>query len=209
MLIQEILHKNPICVAPETTLCDAYALMQKEGIRHLPVLQGEKLSGIITDRDLRLATSRLADRPFEPGASVSEVMTTDVRTAHPKDPVERSTQLMRELKIGCLPVVEDGQLIGIVTSADLLDALLRLTGVHHPSGRLDIRMKDSPGELARLALLLSERHINIHSILTYEENNQQARLVLRIGTMEIVSIAAMLCDAGFEILWPPQRSCAE
>ena len=209
MLIQEILHANPICVTPETTLCDAYALMQKKGIRHLPVLQDEKLSGIITDRDLRLATSRLAKRPFEPSASVAEVMTTKVQTAHPNDPVERATQLMRELKIGCLPVVEEGKLAGIVTSADLLDALLRLTGVHQPSGRLDIRMKDTPGELARLALLLGERNINIHSILTYMEGGDKSRLVLRVGTMEIRSLAEALCSAGFEVLWPPHISCAE
>ncbi len=209
MLIHEIMHPNPISVRPDTTLCDAYALMQKKGIRHLPVVQDDQLKGIITDRDLRLATSRLAERPFEPDAAVKDVMSTRVQTAHPNDPVERSTQLMRELKIGCMPVLENNKLVGIVTNADLLDALLRLTGVHHPSGRLDIRMKDEPGELARLASLLSARNINIHSILTYEEDNRQARLVLRIGTMDIVSIAQALCEAGFEILWPPQRSCAE
>lgn len=209
MLIQEILHTNPICVTPETTLCDAYALMQKEKIRHLPVLQKGKLEGIVTDRDLRLATSRLAERPFEPNASVAAVMSRKVQTAHPNDPVERATQLMRELKIGCLPVVEEGNLVGIVTSADLLDALLRLTGVHHPSGRLDIRMKDSPGELARLALLLADRKINIHSILTYMESGDKSRLVLRVGTMENRALAGALCSAGFEILWPPHISCKE
>ncbi len=209
MLIREIMQADPIVVQPDTTLCEAYALMQEKGIRHLPVVRNKELRGIVTDRDLRLATSRLAERPFEPDAAVRDVMTAPVQTAHPNDPVERSTQLMRELKIGCMPVVENSNVVGIVTNADLLDALLRLTGVHHPSGRLDIRMKDEPGELARLASLLSARNINIHSILTYEEDNRQARLVLRIGTMDIVSVARALCEAGFEILWPPQRSCAE
>lgn len=209
MLIREVMHPKPLCITTETALCDAYALMQEKGFRHLPVLEQGKLRGIITDRDLRLATSRLTTRPFEPDDLVKDVMSHPVQTTHPLDPVERATQLMRELKIGCLPVLEANELVGIVTNVDLLDALLRLTGVHHPSGRLDIRMKDKPGELSRLSLLLSERKINIHSILTYEESDQKARLVLRVGTMEIHSIARTLCDAGFEVLWPPHISCVK
>jgi acetoin utilization protein AcuB len=126
MLIREIMHPNPIVVQPDTTLCAAYALMQEKGIRHLPVVLNNRLTGIITDRDLRLATSRLAEHPFEPDAAVKDVMNTRVQTTHPNDPVEQSTRLMRSLKIGCLPVLENSKLVGIVTSADLLDALLRL-----------------------------------------------------------------------------------
>jgi len=209
MLIREIMHTDPLSISPGTTLCDAYALMQKKGFRHLPVLQDGKLIGIVTDRDLRLATSRLAKTPFDPQAAVSEVMSRPVQTTYPADPVEMATRLMLELKIGCLPVVEEFRLVGIVTSADLLDALLKLTGVHHPSGRLDIRLSDQPGQLARLTGILAERNINIHSILTYTEKNNRARLVLRVNTMDIRSLAAAICAAGFEVLWPPHISCAE
>ncbi len=209
MLIEEVMHPDPITISPETTLCDAYALMQEKGIRHLPVVEKDRLVGIVTDRDLRLATSRLAKRPFEPDAEVKNIMSHPVQTAHPNDPIEIATQTMRELKIGCLPVEDEFRVVGIVTAADMLDAMMRLTGVKRPSGRLDIRMSDKPGELARLAQLLSDRKVNIHSILTYPEAEDQARLVLRVNTMEIRTLAAAICDAGFEVLWPPHISCAE
>lgn len=209
MLVQEVMHPDPITITPQTTLCDAYQLMNDKGIRHLPVLDGEQLVGLVTDRDLRLATSRLAKRPFDPDAQVAEIMSHPVQTAYPNDPVEMTTQIMLEMKIGCMPVVEVSRVVGIVTSADLLAALLRLTGVHHPSGRLDIRMSDKPGELARLARLLADANINIHSILTYTESDQRARLVLRVNTMEIHALARHICDSDFEVLWPPHISCAE
>lgn len=208
MLVREIMHPDPVTIPADTTLCDAYELMQTRGIRHLPVMEEDRLVGVVTDRDLRLATSRLAERPFPPEAKVREVMSHPVQTAHPLDPLERVAALMRELKIGCLPVVEGGKLVGIVTGANLLDAMLRLAGVHRPSGRLDIRLPDRPGELARLTALLAERKVNIHSILSYPEDDQRGRIVLRVGTMEIRPLAEAICNAGFEVLWPPHTVCA-
>lgn len=209
MLVQEIMHSDPITITAETRLCDAYALMQEKGIRHLPVVQEGKLVGVVTDRDLRLATSRLAERPFDPDARVGEVMSSPVQTTHPLDPVERGAILMRELKIGCLPVLDGGEVVGIITGANLLDAMLRLVGVHRPSGRLDISLPDRAGELARLTALLAERNVNIHSILTYPEGDKRGRIVLRIGTMEIRPLAQAICDAGFEVMWPPHTTCCK
>ena len=209
MLIGEIMHKNPVTIDSATSLCDAYALMQERGIRHLPVMKNDKLVGIVTDRDLRLATSRLAVRPFDPESKVAEVMSYPVETVHPSEPVEYAIQLMRELKIGSLPVEEEETLIGIVTGANLMDAMLKLIGIHRPSGRLDIRLQDRPGELARLTAFLAERRVNIHSIMTYPENGRRGRVVLRVGTMEIRPLAKEICDAGFEVMWPPHISCVE
>jgi len=209
MLVREVMHPHPITISPNVKLCEAYKLMQEKKIRHLPVLEGKKLVGIITDRDLRLATSKLAVHPFDPETEVRQVMSHPVKTTNPEDPIEIATQFMRELKIGCLPVEEFGQLVGIITSADLLDAMLLLTGVHRPSGRIDVRLKDKPGELARLSNLLAQRKINIHSILTYPDKEGKMRIVLRIGTMEIKTLAEEICNSDFEILWPPHIVCVK
>ncbi len=207
MLVREIMHLDPIIIDPESSLDEAYALMREKGVRHLPLVEDGRLVGIVTDRDLRLATSCLRDRPFSPEARLREIMKFPVHTADPLDPVEVVARTMRELKIGCMPVVEEDRLVGIVTGIDLLDAMLRLTGVHRPSGRLEVRLEDRPGQLARLTGLLSERKVNIHSILSYPDPDGHLRIVLRVGSLDTRPLAEALCRGGFEVVWPPHHTC--
>jgi acetoin utilization protein AcuB len=207
MLIRDIMRSPVITISPGTTLQDAYRIMQEKGIRHLPVIEQDQLAGIVTDRDLRLATSMLSATPFPPGSRVSEVMCRAPLTADPMDPVEDAARTMRERKIGCLPVLEEGRLAGIITGIDLLDALMRMTGVDKPSGRLEVRLPDHPGELARLTAFMSHRGLNVHSILTYPEGPGVVRAVLRIGSIEVRMIAQDLRRSEFEVLWPPEKPC--
>ncbi len=205
MLVRDIMRRPAIAASAETTLRDAYRTMQREGIRHLPVLEGDAIVGVVTDRDLRLATSSLADAPLPSDRRVSEVMSRHPETADPGDPVEDAARTMRQRKIGCLPVVEGGQLVGIVTGLDLLDALLRMTGVDKPSGRLEVRLADRPGELGRLTGFFGDRNLNVHSILTHPEGSGSARVVLRVGSIETRLLAEELRKSQFEVVWPPEK----
>jgi acetoin utilization protein AcuB len=207
MLVRDIMSSPAVAIPAATTLADAYRVMREKGIRHLPVVEGQDLVGVITDRDLRLATSSLVPSPFAPGSPVSTVMSRPPLTADAADPVEDAARTMREKKIGCLPVVEDGRLIGIITGLDLLDALMRMTGADKPSGRLEVRLPDHPGELARLTATLSERGLNVHSILTYPDGPHSVRTVLRIGSIEIRALAGDLRRERFEVVWPLEKPC--
>ena len=205
MLVRDIMKAPVTFVDVGATLAAAYSLMQERRIRHLPVLRHEKLVGVVTDRDLRLATSALAARPFAPEARIDKVMSAPVRTADPLDPVEEAARTMRQLKIGCLPVVSNDELVGIVTGVDLLDALLRLTGVGKAAGRLEVGLSDQPGELARLASYLAQRQVNIHSILSQAEGGEKVRVILRLGTIEVNLIAEELRAQGFDVVWPAHK----
>ncbi|WP_234553922.1 CBS and ACT domain-containing protein [Thermus caliditerrae] len=206
MLVKDVMHGPVISVGPEWTLEDAYKLLLERGIRHLPVVADGRLVGIITDRDIRLATSHLNPQGPCPGCTqVGDVMTKDVITSHPLDPVEEAARVMRERKIGSLPVLEDGRLVGIVTGIDLLDALLKLTGVTEPSGRLEVRLPDRVGELARLTGFLAGRGVNIHSLLSYPEDGDRVRAVVRVNTLETHLLAEGLRQEGFDVLWPPKK----
>ncbi len=207
MLVQDIMTSPVVAISPDMSLQEAYQTMQKKGIRHLPVLDGEKLVGVITDRDLRLATSALAPTPFLPGAKVAAVMCKTPFTADPADPVEDAARTMREKKIGCRPVTDNDRLVGIITGLDLLDALMRMTGADKPSGRLEVRLADRPGELARLTSFMSHRDLNIHSILTYPEGSEKKRAVLRVGSIEVRLLAHDLRRAEFDVVWPPAKPC--
>jgi len=205
MLVRDIMRSPAVAVSPDTTLGDAYGLMREKGIRHLPVLEAGRLVGVVTDRDLRLATSVLTPQPFPPGSCVAEVLSRPPVTADPGDPVEDAARRMREGKIGCLPVVENGRVIGIITGIDLLDALLALTGVTKPSGRLEVSLPDRPGELSRLTSFLDRRDLTVHSILMYPEGTETVRAVLRVGSMEIRMLAEDLRRSEFHVVWPPEK----
>jgi acetoin utilization protein AcuB len=194
-----------ITVETGVSLQEANDLMWEQGIRHLPVLENGRLVGILTDRDLRMATSEFSPNPRKPTAPVEEVMTTPVLTADPLDPVEEAAKVMRDRKVGCLPVVEGRELVGIITGIDLLDALVAMTGARLLSGRIEVRLPDQPGQLARLTGFFAERGVNIHSLLTYPDVNCCVRNVLRVNTLETRKLADELRQAGYEVLWPPEK----
>jgi acetoin utilization protein AcuB len=119
-----------VTVRPEVRVGDAAALMRQERIRHLPVVEdGGGLVGIVTDRDLRqvLFDPAILGGAAPPGAPeelrVREIMTWGVITVRPGSDVREAAYLMRERKIGALPVVDGGRLVGILTEDDVLRAV--------------------------------------------------------------------------------------
>lgn len=204
MLVKEMMRRPVTVVSVEATIGEAYQLLRDRGFRHLPVVDHGRLVGVLTDRDLRLATSSFSEKPHVATDPVSAVMSSPPLTADPLDPVEDAARIMREHKIGCLPVVDGQELVGILTGMDLLDALMTLTGVTKPSSRLEVALADRPGELARLTAFLAERHVNIHSILTYP-SPEAVRTVLRVDSNQIRPLADELRRAEFDVLWPPPK----
>lgn len=205
MQVRDIMTTKVLTVGPDATLQQVCVLMHEKNIRHLPVMEGGRLVGVVTDRDVHGATSNLCIEPTPPRGVVRDVMAHPPKTAHPLDPVEDAARTMRSLKIGCLPVLDDESLVGIITGIDLLDALLRLTGVDKASGRLELHLIDRPGELARLTAFISGRQLNIHSILTYPVSGQQVSTVLRVDTLETRPLADALRHAGFDVVWPSAK----
>jgi len=203
MLVQDLMQAPVHTATADQSLGAAYAFMQDQQVRHLPVLRGDRLVGVITDRDLRLATSQLRSDPFDPSAAVADVMSQPPHTAGPLDPIEEAARLMRQHAIGCLPVVDGDTLVGIVTGTDLLDALMRLTGISKPGGRLEVRLPDEPGQLARLTAAVAREGGNIRSVLSYSESTDALRVLFQVDTIKTRALARSLHAEGVEVLWPP------
>ncbi len=133
MLVREFMHSDPVTISPDTPLLEAEWRMQEGGFRHLPIVdRDDRLVGIVSDRDLREAApsdatvlSRQELTYLLSRLKVKDVMATPVLTARPGEPAEAAAIRMRENKVGALPVVSDERLVGIVTTADMLDALVR------------------------------------------------------------------------------------
>jgi acetoin utilization protein AcuB len=129
-------------IAAESPVREAAALMKARAIRHLPVVDGEgRLVGIVTDRDLRQVVfdaavrERLTEAEALGALPVREVMTWSVVTVTPATDLRAAAALMRERRLGALPVVEGGHLVGMLTERDLLAALLAVLRerVGHPA----------------------------------------------------------------------------
>jgi len=126
---------TPVYSLRETdTLQNARALMDQKHIRHVPITSGENtFSGLITNRDVLANTiSHLAEidkdtqDEIDAGIPLKEIMRTDVRTLSPDDTVKEAANILHHHKYGCLPVVENGKLVGIVTEADFLQLTVQL-----------------------------------------------------------------------------------
>jgi acetoin utilization protein AcuB len=176
------------------------------------VLEDDRLVGIVSDRDLRSATPALGDPARAEALGrilVHEVMVREVATAHPDDPIEEAANALRERKIGCLPVIEDGALVGIVTSSDVMEALVYLMGAHEPGNRLEVVMPDRPGTLAGVSGIFGELGINIVSVVAGPRrplpgSSEPGRVaVFRADTIDLREAVDILERAGYTVLWPP------
>ena len=131
--VGDIMSVSPVTITPSTSVHAAQALMQQRKIRHLPVLKEGRLVGMISDRDIRLVLPSPATslsvweiRHLLDKLTVGEVMTYFVMTTTPDCPVTEAVGRMLGHKVGALPVVEDHQVIGILTRTDVLRTFRRL-----------------------------------------------------------------------------------
>lgn len=132
-LVEQVMTRNPTTVAPNDPIRVAIEQMKEHGCRRLPVVENARLVGIVTDRDLRRATNspfvlreRWYDEFLLDQITVRACMSPNPITVTPRTPLVQAAKLMRDRKIGGLPVVEGDYLVGIVTETDLLNYLIRL-----------------------------------------------------------------------------------
>ncbi len=214
LLVKDSMTREVVTLTPDTTAGDALALCREKKIRHLPVLEGGRLAGMVSDRDLRLATPALGDAARAEALAkiqVADVMSREVFTAHPEDPIEQAANEMRERRIGCLAVVEHDELVGIVTSSDVMEALTYLVGAHEPGSRMEVSVPDRPGTLAGAAGVFGMCGINIVSVVMgartepAEGAPSERLVVFRVDTIDTSEAATQLENAGYTVLWPPRR----
>lgn len=122
--------RNVVCVEPSDSLQDAYEIMTEWEIRHLPVLEGQTLVGILSDRDILIHASPGTDGALEiETIAVSDAMTADPITCKTSTSVTTISETMIKHKIDSVPVVDDEQqLVGLVTSSDLIELLIAREG---------------------------------------------------------------------------------
>jgi acetoin utilization protein AcuB len=175
MLVKDRMTPNPICGSPDMPVTEAQEIMQANNIRHLPIVDTEgKLVGLLTQRSLPQAIPSDA-RKFSPFVvnyalariKVRNVMLKDVITISEDIALEEAARIMADRKIGCLPVMRDGELVGIISDNDLFNIMVNLLGARRPGVRVTVLQPDRAGEVARISSAIAERGGYLSVFVTY------------------------------------------
>ena len=180
MLIQEYMTLDPTTVNEDTSIIDAAKLMKEMKCRRLPVLRGDELVGIVTDRDLRSAAPSQVisfdaeERSLMPELhallakiKVGEIMSTDLISVDPEQTIVTAAVLMLKHRISGLPVVDakDG-FVGIITQGDIFKVLVDFSGISLGNTVLAFRLEDRPASIKEAADAIREHDGRLASILT-------------------------------------------
>lgn len=197
MLVGKRMTVNPVTVTPEDLMIQARLKMEKGGFRRIPVVVGDgQLVGIITDRDMREHAGYL-DR-----TEVGRVMSKKPISVTPATTVEVAAQLLLKHKIGGLPVVENGRLVGIITTSDIMQAFLEVMGAaEEASTRIDFVMEGEGKGFAEAVKIISQEGGEVLGVGTYRKKwGETPVCYLRLRSGDADAIARILKEKGFEVL---------
>ena len=215
--MREKITRNPITISPEAIFFEARALIHEKGVRHVPVIdKNNHLVGIITDRDIREAAPSDAtllsvqELNYLLGKlKVSAIMTPREKliTITTDTLIEEAVKLMRDHKIGCLPVMEGEKLYGLYTESDALDLLVDIFGLNQKGTRLTVAFEDKPGTMLGILEVFKKHNINIISVVTPSFMVERKRIAaIRIQTENYQESVKDLEKAGYEVIsvgkWP-------
>ena len=164
MLVKDYMTRHPLMAEPTMSIVEAQRYMGENNIRHLPIVGGGKrLLGLVTRQSLLVDPGRLGSlnvweiTRYLTGLTVKDVMVKakDVITVEQNITIEETARIMTKNKIGCLPVLEENIVVGIITEIDLLAQLMEMMATREPGVRVTVRMPDVKGELAKLVSAIS------------------------------------------------------
>jgi acetoin utilization protein AcuB len=198
MKVEEWMVKDPIVITLDQKVQDCVDLMREHSIRHLPVVEKQKLVGLVTESDLRevFLASLVED------LTIAGVMITEPMTVTPDTEIEDAAKLIYYHKIGGLPVVDDyGQVVGIITVADLVEAFIELMGLLKSSSRIDVVLGDDPEAFERVSGLIRSNGGEVISVgISGNDLGERRTYFFRLEKCDVEAIASALQEAGFEVV---------
>jgi len=187
-----------ISVSPETPIHDALAMFKKEHIRRAPVIQDGKMVGIVTETDLLNASpspvSTLSVWEMNyllSKVTVSQVMSRQVISVAKDTPIEEAARILADNKLGGLPVLDGGNVVGIITETDLFKVFLELMGAREKGVRVTAQIAEKPGQLAQLTKAIAEAGGNFISFGQFTGPDTSSKLVtFKVAGMDMEAVKA-------------------
>jgi acetoin utilization protein AcuB len=209
VLVCERMSPNPVTITADTPITDALRVMRQNQVRRLPVLDREgAMVGIVSEKDLLYASPSPATslsiyemHYMLSRLLVSELMTTDVITVTPDTPVEEAARIMADHKIGGLPVIQEGELVGIITETDVFTVLLEMLGAREKGLRLTLEIPERKGEMARITTAIARLGGNILALGTFLGDDPTTAVVtVKVEDVPVDQLEAAMHDLDLEVL---------
>jgi acetoin utilization protein AcuB len=214
MRVADVMQSKVVTMSPRATVPAAERLMREHGVRHVPIVDGEKLLGIVSARDLARALpspatslarheiTGLLDR-----LTVEEIMSRPAIVVEPSRALDDALRLMLVEGISALPVTEAGHLVGLLTEADALELLVGCLRATAPSSRLEVALGDQPGALGHVVATVEEAGAPITNLVTFRPPHERRRAMVSVATIDPRPAVAALSGAGYDVgePWPVAR----
>lgn len=209
MLVKDRMTLNPITALPETTHKQAVELMREHNIHHLPVVDKRgRLVGIVVEDDLIAAQPSPATtlsiyeiHSLLSKLELKDIMQRPVYTVTGECSLEEAAGLMLKYGIGCLPVMENERVAGIITDTDIFQTFVDMLGGEREGARFTLKLADKPGVLARVAQAVADAGGNIIAVTTWQSKSDgQAYVTIKEHGANFAQLSAALDAIEGEVI---------
>jgi acetoin utilization protein AcuB len=213
MLVKDYMTRHPFMAEPEMSIVEAQHYMGDNNIRHLPIVgDGKRLEGLVTRSSLLVDPGKLGSLDvweitrYLARLTVADIMVKHkhVVTADPDDTIEEAARTMVERGIGCLPVVEDNVVVGLITEDHLLHQLMELMSMEMPGVRVTVQMPSrKKGELAKLVSAIAAQGWGIAALggVVAPKQPDKWEAVVKVHNVSVDKVKAALSQIkGQEIV---------
>ncbi|NQP33299.1 CBS domain-containing protein [Streptococcus suis] len=207
MSVKDFMTRKVVYISPDTTIAHAADLMREQDLHRLPVIENDKLVGLVTEGTIAEASPSKATSLsiYEMNyllnkTKVKDVMIKDVITVSGYASLEDAIYLMYKNKVGILPVVDNDQLYGVITDRDIFAAFLQVSGYGEEGVRARFIVDNKAGELEKIIRLVSDKEYNIVS--TVQIATKLGKVVIEVqieGKVDLEEVRSLFEDAGIEV----------
>jgi len=201
--------RDPITVTNKTPIDEALKVMRDKKVRRLPVVDEKgKLVGIVAEKDILYASPSPATslsiheiHYLVSKLTVVEIMTKNVFTVTDDTPLEEAARVMADNRIGALPVLHDGALVGIITETDIFKAFVELLGAREPGVRITMKVPEGQGMLPLCTETISKLGGRVLALVTWGGDEPGDRIVtIRVSGVDQKKLTDGIAKLGVEFL---------
>lgn len=205
MYVRNRMTKNPYTITADAPIADAVALMKENNLKRIPVVDGEKVVGVLTQGDIQKVSPTQATSLsiFEINyllskLTVKDAMSKKLITIEADSLIENAAVIMRENRIGTLPVVEEGKLVGIITESDIFDAFIHILGIKDKGSRITVEAEDVVGVMAEIAGIFASQGVSISRIAVFGDGLIKD-IIIRSEATDTAELEKALNEKGYKV----------